>query len=440
MQKPSRRCFLRLHQSVESLHILIVILAVLIFSESYGWEETSDRQFSGKSANRVVNHKWNSDSAENLQADNADKMRVNHEKQSQNVFPGKGRRLSSHRGGKLFSVFSIVSFPNEACISNLDHTNGTCLSPADCRIIGGAMEGSCASGFGTCCVVRLGTCGGVVTTNVTLLQNPNFPSKYSSAGTCVYLVKRLNDDICQLRLDFNKFTTGYSSSSPTGCVTGTTDILSFTAQNSVSYPSVCGDISGQHMYFDAGTTGDSLELTFSLVGTTERQWNILVSQIACTDPWRAPADCLQYHTGVTGNIQSFNFPNGQLLSSQAYRICFRQELDYCKISYTASLVTSPDPFELNTGNTGTTTTAANCQITYLGIPQGGDTGVMDSRAQRYCGSYFDSSEGATRNGQVSSAVTPFDIFVFSDASPVTADKSSLTGFNLNFQQKLCNGV
>ena len=100
MQKPSRRCFLRLHQSVESLHILIVILAVLLFSESYGWEETSDRQFSGKSANRVVNHKWNSDSAENLQADNADKMRVNHEKQSQNVFPGKGRRLSSHRGGK----------------------------------------------------------------------------------------------------------------------------------------------------------------------------------------------------------------------------------------------------------------------------------------------------------------------------------------------------
>ena len=34
--------------------------------------------------------------------------------------------------------------------------------------------------------------------------------------------------------------------------------------------------------------------------------------------------------------------------------------------------------------------------------QGGDSGQMDSRAQRYCGSYFDSSEASTRNGQVTS--------------------------------------
>ena len=41
------------------------------------------------------------------------------------------------------------------------------------------------------------------------------------------------------------------------------------------------------MYFDVGVTGDSLELTFSLVGdSTSRQWNILVTQLACTDPWR----------------------------------------------------------------------------------------------------------------------------------------------------------
>ena len=41
------------------------------------------------------------------------------------------------------------------------------------------------------------------------------------------------------------------------------------------------------VYFDVGVTGDSLEVKFSLVGsTTERRWNILVSQMACTDPWR----------------------------------------------------------------------------------------------------------------------------------------------------------
>ena len=112
-------------------------------------------------------------------------------------------------------------------------------------------------------------------------------------------------------------------------------------------------------------------------------------------------DCFQYHTGIFGNIQSFNFANGQMLSSQAYKICFRQELDFCTISFTASLDTTPDPWELLTGNSGTTTTVANCKTTFLGIPDGGDTGHMDSRAQRYCGSYFDSSEGSTRNGQVS---------------------------------------
>jgi len=440
-----------MHLNMTQPQVYLFLMVILFWSvpgESYRSKTLTNRQSQPISADRLLgksnpfSHNLYSDSAEYLDRDDEEEVidgRVNLTRVGEG--DREKRREKTHRGGKLFSVFSIVSFPNEACISNLDHTNGTCLSPADCRTIGGALEGSCAAGFGTCCVVRLGTCGGVVTTNVTLLQNPNFPQKYSTSGTCVYLVKRLSEGICQLRLDFDKFSTGYSTSSPTGCITGTTDILSFIGQNSVSYPSVCGDISGQHMYFDAGTSGDSLELTFSLVGSsTARQWNILVTQIACTDPWRPPADCLQYHTGVSGNIQSFNFANGQLLSSQAYRICFRQELEYCKISYTASLVSSPDPFELKTGTSGTTTTVANCQLTYLGIPQGGDTGDMDSRANRYCGANFDSSEGATRNGQVSSSVTPFDVFVFSDASPVTSDKSSVTGFNLNFQQKLCNAV
>ena len=133
---------------------------------------------------------------------------------------------------------------------------------------------------------------------------------------------------------------------------------------------------------------------------------------------RAPADCFQYHTGVFGNVQSMNFEKGQILSSQvrsedqwehgigsrdhsarlwlaglqAYRICFRQELEYCAITFTASLdtrylqylqylqyissiftisilSTSPDPFEMLTNSPGTITTAGNCKTTYVGIPQ-----------------------------------------------------------------------
>ena len=57
---------------------------------------------------------------------------------------------------------------------------------------------------------------------------------------------------------------------------------------------------------------------------------------------RAPADCLQYHTGTSGYFQSFNFPNGQLLSSQAYRVCFRQELGgWWRLAVTIFQITAP---------------------------------------------------------------------------------------------------
>ena len=30
-------------------------------------------------------------------------------------------------------------------------------------------------------------------------QNPGYPGKYSTAGTCVYLVKRMDEGVCQIR-------------------------------------------------------------------------------------------------------------------------------------------------------------------------------------------------------------------------------------------------
>ena len=41
---------------------------------------------------------------------------------------------------------------------------------------------------------------------------------------------------------------------------------------------------------------------------------------------RAPADCRQYFTGVSGAVKSYNFAGGQMLASQQYTDCFRQEL------------------------------------------------------------------------------------------------------------------
>ena len=44
---------------------------------------------------------------------------------------------------------------------------------------------------------------------------------------------------------------------------------------------------------------------------------------------RAPSDCVQYFTGATGSVKSYNFQGGQLLASQYYTNCIRTEKGYC---------------------------------------------------------------------------------------------------------------
>lgn len=61
-------------------------------------------------------------------------------------------------------------------------------------------------GFGTCCEIVINECGSTVTDNCTYIQNKGYPSKSSEAqASCVFNIKRLNENICFIRLDFNKF-------------------------------------------------------------------------------------------------------------------------------------------------------------------------------------------------------------------------------------------
>ena len=71
-----------------------------------------------------------------------------------------------------------------------------------------------------------------------------------------------------------------------------------------------------------------------------------------TNTFRAPTDCTQFYTGVTGNVQSYSY--GQMLNSQYYTNCIRTEKGYCSIQWKQSSTTSPDPF----GILGTVTTSA----------------------------------------------------------------------------------
>ena len=122
------------------------------------------------------------------------------------------------------------------------------------------------------------------------------------------------------------------------------------------------------VYLDAGTLStDTAMITFTFDSTIthNRFWDIKVSQIPCRSKaeyvnnkinyytwfvlqtlilqdsfqhvnynlscyyiYSPPDGCLQYHTGVDGRFETFNFPGTttmQHLQNQDYRVCIRQE-------------------------------------------------------------------------------------------------------------------
>ena len=69
----------------------------------------------------------------------------------------------------------------------------------------------------------------------------------------------------------------------------------------------------------------------------------------------APNSCLQYYTGVSGTIRSFNYDgvNGRHLSNQDYSICIRTESSFCSISY---MMCSGLPYSITGPSGGSQTT------------------------------------------------------------------------------------
>ena len=114
-------------------------------------------------------------------------------------------------------------------------------------------------------------------------------------------------------------------------------------------------ISTLSVYVDAGT-GTSNPVTLSVVTSGPmfpRNWKIRISQIPCSSIYRgmrsihrttitdsicllAEEGCLQYFTGVAGQIRSFNYDptTGLQLSNQDYSICIRNERNFCGVLYT----------------------------------------------------------------------------------------------------------
>jgi len=334
------------------------------------------------------------------------------------------------RTGKQFSLFSVVTFPNDQCSGKSSTSSssvlGTCFSSSECTSKGGSMDGSCASGFGVCCVFTVNTCGATVTNNCTYIQNPAYPSSESS-GSCSFSVQPLNSDICQLRLDFDNFDLTETSTNVGTCV----DTFDVTSGSSRDYFSLCGTLTGQHMYMETGRKTTDQTLSFTIATTsTVATWRIKVNQISCFSLSKAPNDCLQYHTGVSGEISSLNYPTG-LLTDIMYSICIRREHGYCGAEWALEASTSPDSFVLDATITGTSYTAAAAHVTagdaYITIP-GAYAGI-------YGGGIL--SDETVIVDTTSGTVQTYGVPLRVNLNTYGVDSATTIGFNLVYNQTPC---
>merc|ERR1711990_20132 len=357
------------------------------------------------------------------------------------------------RQRKQLSLFSVVQFPNDECVSTTSSitTMGTCLTASECTNRAGASSGTCAAGFGVCCVVSTSTCGASVSSNVTYIRNPGYPSVYTptSAGTCSFTINKESDDICQLRLDFQTLS-GYTATTAGAC----TASFEATGQTGKNPPAICGTNTDYHMYVEFGAAGtDSITLKHTL-DTTQKSWNILARQISCTASWKAPTDCVQYYTGTSGNVKSYNFAGSQMLSSMSYDNCIRQEKGYCRIQWQQNAASTPDPFQLDTAVAATNAgnalggvynaIAYPCVLAYVKIPEGtANTNVLLNGLayqNEWCGSDLGNTVTPPITPSVSSAITsartPFTLGVWTTSAAQNAGPAN-SGFSLDYNQLPC---
>merc|ERR1712050_242974 len=357
--------------------------------------------------------------------------------------------------GRLFSLFNVVEFKNDPClstdsISGSKDRNGTCLTNTECNDRGGSVNGNCASGFGVCCVFILQGGSGDVSQNCTYLQNEGFPDPLTGTDTVTYTVNKCSNDVCDLRLDFETFTTRGPGDTleVTGGVCPDTFVVTTNTQQTI--PTVCGTNSGQHMYVNIGNQeSDTATLTFTFTGTSAiRRYDIKVTQVKCNSEYNSPDTCLQYHVGQTGTIKTFNFDattEETHLASQSYSVCIRPEEGFCCIEYSACRgVTGSFTPTTNVGPAAAQVDS-QCSEDYIVIDGGMAVcsrlpGAVNTR---FCGGFLNNIASQTANAAVCDCQPPFVVGITFDAGADAgaADNSAYTfasrGVCLEYRQVTC---
>merc|ERR1712241_246862 len=153
----------------------------------------------------------------------------------------------------------------------------------------------------------------------------------------------------------------------------------------------------------------------------------MIKQYDCKGQLGGPPGCLQYFTGATGTVKSFNFATStnRHLSSQDYDICFRRESGSCSICYKATttafgLSISPEAAKAQSA------VDATCSSDYLEIPNGMTAAIakltaLGTGVTRYCGRLLNLEGAKDSTTDVWTATRPFKISVKTDAGEVVTN-------------------
>lgn len=389
--------------------------------------------------------------------------------------------VSAQEEKRALPIFNVVTFPNDVCDSD-DSRNGTCYTSEECSNKGGKSSGTCAEGFGICCVFAL-DCDDTSSENNTYLVKDSFTTGLTS---CTYKICKCADDICRIRFDFTKNVLAQPTNSPSvtlatastvqatslgSCVT---DQMTVTGAHG-SPPIICGTNDGYHMIVDAGDACTMLNFAIGGAITTSRSWDIFVSQYKCSDTQDTrggPPGCLQYHTGDTGVINSYNFPSATLtpataihLANQKYTICIKRSSGFCSICYAPDAPNSIENaaeqgsfgLSLSTiANMFTANTDTACTTDFVFIPAAVLSTISTAGAvtiaqdNMFCGRSF-GTLAATAHATMCSGQVPFQVGVSFDGTEqsiaaganmanmneVSGAPGGIIGFRLNYKQISC---
>merc|ERR1712223_693311 len=375
------------------------------------------------------------------------------------------------REGKAFSLFNVVTFKNEECMANgANDLRGTCYTTEECQEKGGTASGGCAMGFGTCCLFAVDECGGTARENCPYIRNADFTDVLTGkpeTTMCAFTVEKCSEDICSLRLDFINFNilAGIGGSATAQDTTGACqDTFEVTLPNNEAanvIPIICGQNNDQHMFIEIGEdTSANLRFEFADIAGM-RQFEIKVTQFECGDvgTLAPPGGCLQYHTGTTGQLTTFNWaPNdAQHLQNQNYDICIRQEAGFCCVDY--SVCDQASAFSLSTPSVATDlatmgvgATGVACTGDHISIEGSSEICGAPVTFNKYCGDFLSSREMvpsmaapdvAGTNNIICDCSTPFVVGITTNAAAAGEDQMMAMdlpqsrGLCLEYRQKPC---